>query len=392
MQKLLDCDKMQKIMLIGSYGQTNLGDDALMFSYLSLIKDVFGPDVKIYANANEKANVPAIIKKEFGKSLVLFETYKTSLLKKIEIIKNSDFVIFGGGSLFKELPKTTGRNKYSTLIYLFQLIFLAKLLGKTIIALNIGIGPLKTFFGRALAKAAINNIDLLIVRDHHSYQYASNFGKKKGLIESSDGAFLFDWGKIPGKVKPAQKKSSLTIGVNFHHNISEEIGIDKYIGNVVATLNILLEKYPKANIVFFPFQTAFNPNNEKDFFAKTILPKIKNKDRISIASDLELTNIVQKMKTVDVFIGTRFHSSVFAIITQTPFISVSYDEKCLNLMKDLNYSYFVPLSKFEPKTVIKTLEKVLYSKEKIRKEIIKARQNSYIKSRLTKDALARCVN
>ncbi|MBS3124171.1 polysaccharide pyruvyl transferase family protein [Candidatus Woesearchaeota archaeon] len=324
------------ILLLGSYGQSNLGDDALLFSYLKFLTKRFGNKINsIYVNTNNKANIPDFIVNEF-KNINFFETYNGSFFKKIKIFTKSDIILFGGGSLIKELNRNTSRNKYSTLVNLLLLTTFFRFLNKKIVALNIGIGPLKTKLGRVLARLIIYNLSYIITRDNTSYLEARKLSNKpKRIIDSSDGVFLIDWNKYSSS--KIDRKKSKFIGLNFNFNVDDKVPIDLYRKNVIGLINAITKKYPNYNIIFFPFQTKFDINNDLAFFKKSILTNIKDKKRIKIIENLNLENLINNLNKLRCFIGTRYHSIIFCIISKTPFYNIAYDVKCESILKELGF-------------------------------------------------------
>ena len=55
--------KRKKILLLGSYGQSNLGDDLLMWNYLELLRAKGYRE--IYVNANTTTFLPGAVKDAF---------------------------------------------------------------------------------------------------------------------------------------------------------------------------------------------------------------------------------------------------------------------------------------------------------------------------------------
>ena len=73
----------KSVLLLGSYGQSNLGDDLLMWNYLEFLKE--HQFSEIYVNANTTQFIPDPIKKAYP-NLHIIDTYKTSILEYIKLI------------------------------------------------------------------------------------------------------------------------------------------------------------------------------------------------------------------------------------------------------------------------------------------------------------------
>src|SRR5678816_3599693 len=102
----------KSVLLLGSYGQTNLGDDLLMYNYLTWLKS--RGFTRIVVNASTNENIPQVVRDEFP-DLEVRLTYKTSLLDWVRILRGVDCVVYGGGTIYKELYTTTGRSRYAVI-------------------------------------------------------------------------------------------------------------------------------------------------------------------------------------------------------------------------------------------------------------------------------------
>ena len=100
--------KRTSVLLLGSYGQSNLGDDLLMWNYLELLKE--RGFKKIYVNANTTDLIPEPIKKVYP-DLHIINTYETSIPEYLRLIRSVDCIVYGGGTLYKELYSSTNSTK-----------------------------------------------------------------------------------------------------------------------------------------------------------------------------------------------------------------------------------------------------------------------------------------
>ncbi len=361
-------DKNKAILLLGSYGQTNLGDDLLMFNYLDWL--INEKKVKnIFVNANEKKFIPKTILEIFP-NIHIQETYKTSAIKWLRIINNIDVVIYGGGTIYKELYGSTGRKKYAVIFRMLVFNTVAKVLKKDIYNLNIGIGSIKTRIGRSITGLGIKLSTITIFRDKESYDYAAktlNVSKDK-ICLANDGIFLSDkWQVIETSTQKRNFKK--VIGLNLLSDIPDWIEKEKFEKEVIKFINnaINLGYY----FVFMPFQYDFNKNNDKKYFENNILTKVEDKEGYSFIETITPFNVSRIFSGVDVFIGMRFHSLLISIIEQVPFIALEYDTKCTRLIKQINYPYSINLSNLNSIEMLNLLKEVESNSNKIKRRLKK---------------------
>ena len=332
---------MKTALLLGSYGQTNLGDDILMYNYLKYLTDK-GYE-KIYVNVSKKEYVPIEVLEAFSNIIHTFETYNTTKLNLFRIANSCDAIFYGGGTIYKELYSSTGRGKYSVIfnIALFNIVF-GWLLHKRIYNLNIGTGILKTKFGKLLAWLSVRPTTLTLVRDLKSYEVMTKSLKlkKEQVIQSTDGIFINqDWRNIPPQ-KAEGRSDTPSIAVNLVSEVPDNVDRKSYVSNAILFIqNLLSLGY---TITLLPFQSDFNDNNDYIFLKDEILPHLNGS--VSIIKSVKLSELQNTFYQHDYVVATRFHCQLLSIINNSRFLAINYDTKCERLMKELNYPYSININ------------------------------------------------
>jgi polysaccharide pyruvyl transferase WcaK-like protein len=357
------------VLLLGSYGQSNLGDDLLMWNYLELLKA--NGFTRVYVNANTTEYIPEIIKKTYP-DLHVINTYKTSLVEYIKIIKSVDCVLYGGGTLYKELYASTGRSPYSVITRLMGMNLLAKLLGARLYHLHIGIGSLRTKRGKFISKWAIQAADFTIFRDQKSYDIAKDtlHISPAKIMKSTDGLFINHvwesvWKKAPLSID--RKKYPRVIGINVLSDIPDWVDREQYITVMRAFVKEQLEK--GTYILFIPFQTAFNPRNDLIFTEEAFGDLLKGKKNYTLLRDVPVQYISSYLRMCDVFIGMRFHSLLLSAVNNVPFVAVAYDTKCWRFVEEIDYPYAIPLEKLELQSLTELYKNAVKNNKKTKDQL-----------------------
>jgi polysaccharide pyruvyl transferase WcaK-like protein len=342
----------KKALLLGSYGQTNLGDDLLMYNILLLLQQQ--GYTKVTVNITDKTLLPNEVMEKFGSMIDLHETYTTSALSWLKILMSVDTVIYGGGTIFKDLYSSTGRSKHAVVMRIAIVNVLARMLGKEVIHLFIGIGSIRTKTGAWLTRLSLNSAAHSYFRDKESYEYAKKLlhVSDKKISLSTDGIFLnFAWGSEKALINVPEKYDAI-VGINVLSDIPDWINRDQYI----TELKQLVTELEKRNyfIVFVPFQTKFNPLSDLVFIEKEIAAHL-DPSAYLLYDDISLSKLKSLFGQLDLFVGMRFHSLLSSVIFKTPFVGIEYDTKCTRLMQDMSYPYSVPIEGF---TAAKVLEQV----------------------------------
>jgi polysaccharide pyruvyl transferase WcaK-like protein len=367
----------KKVLLLGSYGHSNLGDDLLMWNYLEFLKDK--GFTTMYVNANTTEYIPGIIKETYP-DLRVVNTYKTSLLTYANIIRSVDCVVYGGGTLYKELYASTGRSPYSVITRLMGMNILAKLLGTRLYHLHIGIGSLKTRKGKLITRRALSAATYTLFRDQKSYDIArTTLGiNPSKIMKSTDGLFInriweTEWEKAPLRID--RKKYKRVIGINVLSDIPDWIDRQQYIDIMRQFVKSELEK--GTYIIFIPFQTAFNPRNDLVFTEEIFGDVIANRENVTLLRDVPLQYIHSYLRLSDVFIGMRFHSLLLSTVSGVPFIAIAYDTKCWRFVEEIAYPYAIRLEELEYQALSTLYENALKHTEKTKAKLVLAADAFY---------------
>jgi polysaccharide pyruvyl transferase WcaK-like protein len=369
--------KARKILLLGSYGQSNLGDDLLMWNYLKLLEDRGAKE--IYVNANTTKFIPDVIKKSFP-NLHIVLTYKTSLTQYIQLIQSVDCIVYGGGTLYKELYSSTGRSPYSVIIRLMGFNILAKILGTRVYHLNIGIGSLKTRLGRFITKQALNASTKTVFRDKESYDIArdSLAVRPKKIQQSVDGLFMDSvWRSVWHKkdLKIDRKKYKHVVGINVLSDIPDWVDREAYIATMKKFVGHALRSGDY--VVFIPFQTDFNPRNDLKFMQEIFSDTLKNHTNYTILEQVPIDLVYSYMTQCDVLVGMRFHSLLLASACNLPFVAIAYDTKCWRFIEEIGYSYAVKLENLQYEALVSLYDSAIDNRKVIREQLKAATEKMY---------------
>lgn len=365
------------VLLLGSYGQTNLGDDLLMYNYLELLAKMGCSDV--YVNANTIELIPMAIKQKFPGMKVKL-TYQTSIFQWIGIIRQADAIVYGGGTIYKELYGSTGRSKYSVILRIAVFNMVAKIFGTPVYQLHIGTGTLKTKLGKFITKLGISMATFSIFRDKSSYGLAH---ETLGIAESdicytTDGLFLgqrwrTEWEAF--RLPEPRGKYKALVGVNLLSDIPDWADREKYISETVGFLRGLL--HDKNYVVFVPFQHKFNEHNDHEFMRKYILPQLEGYSNYVLLDYVPLEQLVGMYKTLDVFVGMRFHSLLLATVTETPFLSVAYDTKCWRFTSAADYGYAIKLEEVDEAKLRERFDALMDNRTAVKKQLREIANSNY---------------
>ncbi|MGP3779326.1 polysaccharide pyruvyl transferase CsaB [Halanaerobium saccharolyticum] len=329
---------MKNIVISGYYGFNNLGDEAVLAGISSLLKKK-REDLKI-----------TVLSAEPEQTAVRYDlnaVSRTSLIQILAALAEADLFISGGGSLLQDV---TG--SFSVPYYL-GLAWLARLQGTKTVYYAQGAGPLDKKWSQFLTAFSLNRFELLGVRDQGSQNLLKEIGVKKEIELTVDPVFaLYD----PLNNLKQQIKGEIEVGISVR-----PWSVD-YISELAAALNQFAEG-KKIKFIIFPMHQGSDEESSL---------QLKNKLKAE-AEIFDLPPVPEEALKVfsqlDLFVGVRLHSLIFALLNQIPLLALSYDPKIEGLMSELDYLPLIKLEDLKADQAAAELENIFAERYSLRKKI-----------------------
>lgn len=221
---------------------------------------------------------------------------------------------------------------------------LAKLYHKDLIYYGRSFGPFptKTHKNRIFKNVSIrllNYFTFLSIRDNKTEHLAQQLGIN--YVKTLDTAFLDQPNvTLPNNIQEQISDKFIVFVPNlliWHYKYKNQISSKSLIQFYSEIVFVIKNKYPKHKIILLPqtFNYGTYLGDDINFFNE-LSASINNPDLVVIddiySSDIQQT-IISKSEFV---IGARYHSIVFAINNNKPFIALSYEHKIAGMLNSLN--------------------------------------------------------
>lgn len=355
---------ISNILICGNYGATNIGDEAILEGMVVLLKKAF-PTAEITVMSHhpletEKLHMlPSVPLFPSG-----FRSFVRSFFQKNSLTQNAllkaDLFVLGGGGLFVD-------EKLRSVPIWFLQAFHAFRKKKPIICFAQSVGPLNTFLGRLLAKKVFSKASITTVRDSGSLQVLHDLGITKTHL-LADPAFALSEKTFvsPGNSESAHQPyvfiSLRPWLLKKQHNQSE---------NLAQMIDWIYEKYGFSSYLY-PFQTLLDDDTK---ILEDIFKKVSNQKAVQLlkysADYKDALHFIEKARIV---LGMRLHSLIFATLTATPFLGLSYSSKVSGLLKDMEMSeYMVEWDNFSLKDLQERFDILMNKREQIQAHLKKQR-------------------
>lgn len=279
----------------------------------------------------------------------------------IDLICNSDYVISKGGSFICSDHSIRSQIALIRLLYIFILCIK---LGKPPFILCQSIGPYSGFITRFLTNLVLTRCSAVVLREDvciDSYDYIKLPNIR---YVSTDIAFFTKNIELPTNL--IIPPDCMSIGMTIK-NVEASLNQD-YINMFVDTINYCVSKY-NAKIYIFPHVTIDN-DIDNSFEVYKRLPDAVKQNVVVFGDDyhaLHLKNIYKKMTF---FIGTRLHSTIFALSENVPSVCITYHgTKALGVFKTLGMKEYV-LIRYSGRELINVFDKLIENNLKIKDDLI----------------------
>jgi len=309
-----------KILVFGNYDGTNIGDDSILLHILNK----FGKNAEIYIPSRH----PSYIKAKYGVNSIRLFSFRF-----ISEFLSCRSILIGGGGIFSKYI-----GPYAKLLPILAMI--AKICGKKVFFYQVGVYNTAPRYVRELVKFSMFFSDYISVRDRVSLDTIGYVKKVKNVKVSYDPGLTLN----PIEACKAREllrcegvnDAEFLVGLSLKYTMDENINL-KLVSTFSKFVDWIVETFG-ANVVFFPF--SFNRFRiiENDVeIAKEIRNKLKSRSKgnfiIIKAPRYTPSEIKGMVGLMDVFIGMRFHSIVFAYSMNKRLVGISYEEKCEDFLK-----------------------------------------------------------
>lgn len=293
----------KKIVLSGYYGFNNAGDEAILMAIISSLKQLSNLEILVFSGDPKVTSIRHDVN----------SVHRFNVFAVIKSFIRSDLFISGGGSLLQDVTSI------KSLLYYLSLIVLGNIFSKRVMLYAQGIGPIERKWLRKLTNWVLKYVDMIAVRDIESKNFLINFGVDKKKIQlTADAVFLLPQiGLQDGKVLLSRygiDESSNLVGVAIRswHN-------DKYLGALVDALDALADAGKK--IFLIPLQYSV------DVVVARKLQKAMRHDVKILEKEYTIEELLSLVGNMELIIGMRLHSLIFAAVMGVPFVALNYDPK-----------------------------------------------------------------
>lgn len=250
---------------------------------------------------------------------------------------------------------------------------------KPVIIYAQSIGPFYNSYMQKLSKKILDKVDQIYIRETISKEWLNTIGcTNENVHVVPDAAFSLE-PKPSGLVdeiltKAKENHKGPIIGLtardwNFPEMEDKDFRRRSYVESIQEVIKHVEKKY-QAKVLLMPQVLGPNPFNDDRLISKEILQD----EGITTSGLLDVDFSPRELKylysQVDLFIGTRMHSNIFALSSFVPTIAINYEHKTRGIMEMLDLEEnVVEINEITPADLIAKVDHCWANKEAVRKKL-----------------------
>ena len=353
--------KKRKASLIGWHGRENAGDDAFCIILAKWLAESVGiSQIEVTAEENR---LPILELPDDCKLKGVLRSGPTGRLRRFlqepKYLFGKNLVIYGAGSIF-----SVRRFAWLTLqLWTLQVLRWLRIAKTPVAAIGVSIGPFRKEIDRFWCRQVLRQFDVVMVRDQQSAELGRDFGIKN-LIPSYDLALALPKLFPIAEHQAPSPDSPPVIGFSIVDRDTElgRPSIDELKNEkLFHALRSITAGNPGVLFRGFVFCNDLHRGDLRT--TEAMLDRLRNE-----GCQVELVEyqncpleLIAELSKSDVMICNRMHSFVFACLSQTPALMLSYAPKMTEFANSLGVPEWLQFSHddFSQERFHETLMKVL---------------------------------
>lgn len=363
------------IGISGSYGGVNLGDEAILQSILTQVRDGLPVrEITVFTRNPEDT----LARHGVDHAIAAREMNRQEARAEVEKL---DVLILGGGGILYDKDVE---------VYLRE-VALAHELGIPVAVYAISAGPLNRQASRELVQQHLEHVAMLTVRDRHALRLLQDAGITREIGLTSDPALLLKPAEFDPEVFAREgletDRPMVAFSVREPGPAAPDIESDHYHALLAHTADFVIDRYG-ADVVFIPLERSHMDLQH----SHAVAARMQHVSRARVLrGDYAPREVMALLARCSLAVGMRLHFLIFAALQEVPFIALPYASKVTGFMEDLGLE-MPPLDQVGTGRLIAHLDRVWDHRDQlqaqIRSQLPALQDRARLSQRLLIEALA----
>ncbi|MBO5339385.1 MAG: polysaccharide pyruvyl transferase CsaB [Oscillospiraceae bacterium] len=309
------CRAKYRVLMSGYYGFANAGDDAILQSiHESLCAASKELEVTVLSNAPEQTSA------RYGLNAVP----RFNLPGVWRAVGRCDVLLSGGGSLLQDRTSTR------SLLYYLSVMTMARLRGKKVMLYANGIGPVTKAANRRRVRRAVEQADLVTLRDHSSEKELRRMGVTRSDIHiTADPVFTMEpagQARVDEILRAAGMEQGQPLAAI---SVRSWRGTGDFPEKLARVCDHLYEAYGLTSLF-----VLMQPEHDRDI-SRQVQAAMKSPS-ILLDQPLIPSEIMGVIGAARLCLAMRLHTLIFAARTAVPLVGMVYDPKVSSYLGELD--------------------------------------------------------
>lgn len=312
-------DRPFRIGISGSYGGLNLGDEAILESIVTQLRETISAEITVFSR-----NAGDTMKRHQVDRVVPVRDLSRNEARQ-EVSRLDLLVLGGGGILYDEEID----------IYLRE-VQLANELGVAVMVYAVSAGPLARKSSRELVREVLRPAALVTVRDRQGYRLLEEVGLQHEIHLTADPALLLKAQPLPegalareGLDTPARR---VGFSVREPGPAAPGISADHYHHLLANAADFIVQRLD-ADVVFIPLERGHRDLQH----SHAVVAQMQQPQRASVLQgEYGPGQMLSIISQFEFCVGMRLHFLIFAALQGIPFVALPYASKVTGLLQDLD--------------------------------------------------------
>lgn len=318
-------------MCSGYYGKQNLGDEAILASFLH--------EIEKYGHRRSQVRVVTADEDDTRNRHGVTPVRRGSVMAVVKaILRSHHVVLFGGGWHFEKLR---------AVLYALFLVLSARLFGRSFSIVCIGVEPITNPLSRFLVRVILRASDWVSVRDETSAQEFLKACASAKVIVAADPVFSEIYSGPAQKHICQELRSRPVVAVSLldARGAKKYAIIRKDYHNIVDGIIERLD----AEVIL----VCTSPGEGDVEVARYILKSCKHADRVHVHECAKnLVDLIPVVASSDLMVGMRYHALAMAALVGVPFAAIVRSPKVESICSILGQPILAYVDSYDVNSIL----------------------------------------
>ncbi|SCZ56387.1 polysaccharide pyruvyl transferase family protein [Thiohalomonas denitrificans] len=299
-----------RIGITGSYGGLNLGDEAILQSIVTQLRESTEAEITVFSRDREDTRQRHAVDHAIS-------TRRLSRDELSKLVEGLDLLIVGGGGLLFDAEARTFLREAT----------LAQELGVPVMVYAIGAGPLRDAAVQTAVREVLDRTEVITVREAAARQVLEETGVRHDIQVTADPALLLKPEPLPRQALASEnlKQDGPMVGMSVREPgaAAPDVSQDVYHQLLANAADYMVDRFG-AQVVFIPMERGvLDMQHSHAVISKMLCPQSATVLKGEYTSGQLLTLIGH----FDFAVGMRLHFLILAALGRVPFVALPYATK-----------------------------------------------------------------